>query len=404
MYLDLGNQPASNSFIFIKDIKNEKKFPLQVFLCESCGLSQLGTVVSVEEIFGEYAYRSSSSRALEESFQSLKNRIMQFEEEIPIVNSKLLVDIGCNDGSLLQQFRDSKFELLGVEPSSTAKFARESGFEVEQEFFGAETAKIFLQKYGPAGYIVVTNVLAHVPDIESFMIGVHTWLSEDGVFVVEFPYVIDMVKNLWFDTVYHEHLSYLSITPLNQLFSRIGMKVISIERNEIGGSGPFLRLSATKIGKERIFAANNQLEYFLELERIFDSKNPKSYLGFSAQVQRLRMVVLEKLNKWITEGKKIGGFGAPAKGNTFLNYLGLDSSIISEIADNTLEKIGKITPGSHIPIVDDKLFLKREYDIALLLSWNYLDYFVNNSEYFKQGGVFYCPFPSPMIIDQLAKD
>lgn len=404
MYLDLGDQPASNSFIFIEDIKNEKKFPLQVFLCESCGLSQLGTIVSVEEIFGEYAYRSSSSRALEKSFQSLKKRIMQFEEEIPIANSKLLVDIGCNDGSLLNQFNDSKFKLLGIEPSSAAKFARESGFEVEQEFFSAEVAENLLQKYGPAGYIVVTNVLAHVPDIESFMLGVHTWLSDDGVFVVEFPYVLDMVKNLWFDTVYHEHLSYLSITPLNQLFGRIGMKIISIERNEIGGSGPFLRLSAIKVGRERNFAENNQLENFLGLERIFDSRNPASYLGFSAQVQRLRLVVIEQLNKWLAEGKKIGGFGAPAKGNTFLNYLGLDSAVISEIADNTLEKIGKITPGSHIPIVDDKVFLERKYDIALLLSWNYLDYFVDNAEYFKQGGLFYCPFPSPKIIDHLAKD
>jgi len=395
--LDLGDQPPSNSFIFKKDIGTEQKFPLEVLLCEECGLSQLSTVVSVEEIFGEYAYRTASSRALEASFKNLKNRVLDFEVESSVVNSRLIVDIGCNDGSLLKQFQNTKFNLLGVEPSSAADAARKNGFTVEKVFFGKENSEVLLQKYGAASYLLVTNVLAHVPDIESFMQGVKTWLADDGVFIVEFPYVIDMVKNLWFDTVYHEHLSYLSITPLKKLFDKIGMKIVAIERNEIGGSGPFLRLSAVKSNGSSKFTSNLDLDFFLNLELIFDSKNPASYLPFSQQVQRLKNVVLNQLESWEKEGRKIGAFGAPAKGNTFLNYLGLNDSIIQEIADNTKEKIGKVSPGSHISVVDDITFLKHKYDIALLLSWNYLDFFMDNSEYINGGGTFYCPFPSPAL-------
>lgn len=396
-YLDLGSQPPSNSFLYPDQLLSEKKYPLEVLLCTDCGLSQLSTTVSSEEIFIEYAYRSSSSRALIQSFSELASKVNGIVESKVNKGSQLIVDIGCNDGLLLHQFSNSDYRLLGVEPSSAAEDARLSGLTVEQIFFDSNSAIALRENYGPAACLIVTNVLAHVPDIRSFVQGVSHWLASDGVFIVEFPYVLDMVKNRWFDTVYHEHRSYLGISPLKLLFDDYGLEIFDIDKCEVGGSGPFLRIYVQKKSQVNL----NQyeiVEYYMKEESIFNITNPASYLSFSEQVQRLADGVNTQLNSWIKEGKSIGGFGAPAKGNTFLNYLGLNSSQITLIADNTVEKIGKMTPGSHIPIVTDQEFIDRKFDLALLLSWNYLEYFLENAKYINQGGLFYVPFPTPRLI------
>lgn len=395
-YLDLGAQPPSNSFLYPDQVSTEKKYPLEVLLCTDCGLSQLSTTVSSQEIFIEYAYRSSSSRALIQSFSELASKVDELVKSRNGKRSKLIVDIGCNDGLLLHQFKNSDLKLLGVEPSSAAEVAQSSGLVVEQLFFDNVSAISLRENYGPATCLIVTNVLAHVPDIRSFVQGISHWLAHDGVFIVEFPYVLDMVKNRWFDTVYHEHRSYLAITPLKTLFHDYDLEIFDIEKCEVGGSGPFLRVYVQK--KPKVSSVQYEIvEHYIEEENIFNITNPGSYFSFSQQVQRLADSVNNQLNSWIKDGKTVGGFGAPAKGNTFLNYLGLGPSQISLIADNTVEKIGKITPGSHIAIVTDEEFIQRKFDVALLLSWNYLDYFLENANYIKQGGLFYVPFPTPRV-------
>jgi SAM-dependent methyltransferase len=401
-YLNLGDQPPSNSFIEPAGIESEKKFPLRVVLCTDCGLSQLDTVVSVKEIFDEYAYRSSTSRALKESFKELASRVTSLNFRSSIRSKKLVVDVGCNDGYLLKQFDPAEYKLLGIEPSSAATDAIAAGFVVERCFFGIETARELREKYGQADYILVTNVLAHVPNIKSFVQGVAHWLSDDGFFYVEFPYILDMVENRSFDTIYHEHLSYLSITPLVTLFKEFGLEIVDIEKCEIGGSGPFLRVSSKKELYE-FPIESEKVAHYLFNEANFDICNPDSYKIFSQEVFELKEVIFEQLLKWKNQGFMIGGFGAPAKGNTLLNFLKLDTSIISFIADNTPEKIGRITPGSHIPIISDIEFEELRLDVALLLSWNYLEYFLKNSSYVKKGGAFYVPFPIPRVYGELGR-
>jgi SAM-dependent methyltransferase len=394
-YLDLGLHPASNSFILAEQISDERKFPLVIMVCTNCGLSQLNTIVSVEEIFDDYAYRSSTSRALMRSFADLASRVDILNSETS--RRPLVVDIGCNDGYLLKQFDSHHYATLGVEPSSAALDAVANGFTVEKIFFGADSSVVLKEKYGDADFILVTNVLAHVPDIRSFVEGISNWLSTSGIFVVEFPYVLDMVRNRWFDTVYHEHLSYLAISPLTRLFSEFGLTIFDIEKCEIGGSGPFLRVFVKKSGSQ-LHPVKSVVGRYTTDEEIFGITEPVSYSQFSREVLRIREVLVQHISKWNALGYLVGGYGAPAKGNTMLNFLNLEDGQIKFIADNTPEKIGRVAPGTHIPVVGDLDFLDTGVKHALLLSWNYVEYFREHSSFIKSGGEFLVPFPVPFVV------
>ena len=209
-YLDLGAQPPSNSFIAPDDIAAEQRFPLTVALCPACGNSQLRDVVSAEDIFDDYLYLSSTSGALVQHYGSLVADALALFEPSP---GALVVDIGCNDGILLKGYPEGRVRALGVEPSSAADHARSAGFEVVDEFFGEALGRRIAESHGRAAIVTATNVFAHVDDIASFTRGVRELLADDGVFITEFPYLVDTVDRLYFDTVYHEHLSYLSLSP-----------------------------------------------------------------------------------------------------------------------------------------------------------------------------------------------
>ena len=224
-YLELGNHPPSNSFIEEKDVSNEQFFPLTVQLCVNCGLSQLDTVVSSYDIFDEYLYLSSSSKALVNHYRKMTNKIIH--EFNPQLNS-LIVDVGCNDGITLKCYPKNKFNLLGIEPSSSGDLAVKSGLQVEKNFFSKKFSKILVFKYGKASIITATNVFAHIDNIKDFVVGISILLKKDGIFVIEFPYLKNMLEENFFDVIYHEHLSYLSITPLKYLFSLYNLKIFNI--------------------------------------------------------------------------------------------------------------------------------------------------------------------------------
>lgn len=398
-YLDLGPQPPSNAFIPASAIESEVRIPLIVNLCQVCGNSQLSVVVSPDETFGEYAYRSSSSRALVESFRSLATDVASYADRQE--SRALVVDLGCNDGLFLSQLPRDEYRVLGVEPSSAAEDARDRGLEVESVFFGEESARELLDEYGPAQVITTSNVLAHVDDIHKFLEGVRIWLSPRGCYVLEFPYVKDMLEGLWFDTIYHEHVSYLAITPLSRALADHGLRISRIDRHDVGGSGPFVRVfieHATATDTPRADA-----ELFMRRESIWGLNNQACYNTFAAAVGRLSEVLLEMINKASERDYRIGGFGAPAKGNTLLNSLGLTSRELISVADNTQVKIGLVTPGSHIPIVDDQTFLTQQVDVALLLSWNYADFFMKHSEFIRRGGAFLNPFPTPELMSHTTR-
>jgi len=395
-YLDLKPQPPSNAFIPAALVSKETSIPLITNLCTNCGHSQLSVVVSETEVFGEYAYRSSTSRALQKSFREFAD-VVQVRVVPSKISRPLVVDIGANDGLFLSQLPRTGYRLLGVEPSSAVGDARDRGLDVEQKFFNASCAQEMRDKHGPADVITTSNVLAHVDDIHSYLEGIKVWLAADGWFMLEFPYIADMLDGLWFDTIYHEHLSYLSITPLNAALSRHELEIVDVQHGEVGGSGPFIRLFIRhRAGSDSL---TNVAAMYERKERIQGLQDPATYLQFAGRVERLASELSQELQTWSEAGVTLGGFGAPAKGNTMLNYLEVGPDLITVIADSTPGKIGCVTPGSHIPIVSDVDFLERGIGLALLLSWNYLDHFLSHAEYIRRGGRFLaisdpqCTFP-----------
>ncbi|OAN55035.1 class I SAM-dependent methyltransferase [Magnetospirillum moscoviense] len=391
--LDLGAQPPSNSFLAPADIAAEQAFPLEMHLCTDCGLSQLVHIVYSEDIFDEYLYLSSTSRALCQHYQGLiDGALARFDPPA----GALAVDIGCNDGIMLRRYPEGRCRLLGIEPSSAGKCAREAGFEVIDQFFEAGLAERLATSHGRAALITATNVFAHVDDIASFAAGVRTLLADDGVFIIEFPYLVDMVERLYFDTIYHEHLCYLALTPLDHLFAKVGLRAFRVERTEVGASGPALRLFVCRAESAR--ATEDSITAMRADEQAWGITDPARYRDFAARVERIRDRILALIAEVKAKGGRVGAYGAPAKGNTLLNYLKLGPSDIEMVAENNALKVGKVTPGSHIPIVGDDSFLASGIDTALLLTWNYLDFFLGNSDFIKKGGKFIVPLPDVKIV------
>ena len=396
--INLGMHPPSNSFIEKNIFDNEKSFPLIVLVCKICNLAQLSIVVSQKEVFNKYAYRTSSSKALQDSFKDLALDAFSI---LASQNSNrfLIYDIGCNDGLSLSMLSREDITVIGVEPSNAALLAIGKGFKVVNEFFTKDLSLKLLSSYGKSDLITVSNVLAHVPNILDFIEGVRNLMHDEGVWIIEFPYLFDMIERLSFDVIYHEHLSYLSILPLERALNKFDLTIFNIKRKEVGGSGPHLRVFVKHKTNFNFKIDKSVIDFMKreeELNIISIANNGSFSKAISKNLREIRNIVFDLKAK----GFNVGGFGAPAKGNTLLNALDFDSSIISFIADNTIEKIGLYTPGSHILIISDNDFISKRIDFALLLSWNYLDFFVGNSDFFKGGGKFILPFPSPKILER----
>lgn len=393
MFFSLGNQPPSNSFISEDQIKDEKIYPLEMYLCNDCYLTQLLDVVSAETIFDEYHYLSSSSKALVKHFKKMTSNLANKYDLKPL---DLVVDIGCNDGITLNTYDVPELRRVGVEPSKVAEIAEKNGFDIIKSFFSIDVARNIVSKFGKAKIITATNVFAHVDDMHDFVEGIPHLLEECGVFIVEVSYLLDLINNKLFDTIYHEHLCYLCLTPIVSFLKQFEVEVFHVEKLATGASGPSVRLFIQKCGCSR--EISKSVDEMLEEEKQWSVDNIVKYKLFAESIKKIKTETWSLLNKFKSSGLRIGGFGAPAKGNTLLNHYEISTNEIECIADNTTLKQGKLTPGSHIPIVDDNEFLAINPDYALLLSWNYLDFFLENSEYIKKGGKFIVPLPSPRIL------
>ena len=391
-YLDLTDQPPSNSFIRPDQVSTEQRFPLTVQLCQSCGLSQLMDIVSSENIFDDYAYLSSTSRALCNHYQGLvDDAVVRFN----LQDGALVADIGCNDGVMLARYPADRFRLLGIEPSSAGDYAEKAGFQVVRSFFDRTLAPELVQRFGHVDLVTTTNVFAHVDDTEGFALGAASWLAPDGVWIIEFPYLVDMVESCYFDTIYHEHLCYLALTPLMHLFSRVGLRAFRVERVEVGASGPALRLFVCRTSSSH--DQDPSIEAILVAEAKWGIKDLARYQAFALQVSAVRDELRALLADLKAKDIKVAAFCAPAKGNTLLNYLEATQDTIFAVSDNNELKIGKLTPGTHIPVISDQELLDSGARYALLLAWNYADFFVGNAEFIKRGGRFIVPLPHPVV-------
>ena len=391
-YFDLGNQPFSNSFLNHKDLKNEKKFPLKIALCKNCGLSQLSIIPNTKFIFSKYDYLSSSSKALSNHYRNLVKKLLK---NYNISKYETVLDIGCNDGILLNHYPNNFNNVIGVEPSDASKHIKQKRIRLIKKFFNYKTSKYYLSKYAKPKIITITNVLAQISDLNEFVKGLENIMNNKSIIVIEFPYLLYMIDKALFDVIYHEHLSYFALTPLKFLFEKFGIKIINFEKLDLGASGPAIRLFLAK--NNSIYHSSKKVGKQIKREKAWGIKKINKYNSFKKnsqnKIKKIKKIVHSKYNK----GFKIGCFTASSKGNTLLNSLKLNKKIIKFASENNIKKIGKYTPGSHIKIISDKDFIKKNIDYAILLSWNYKNFFLSKSQFIKKGGRFIIPFPEPHI-------
>jgi len=395
-YLSLGAHPPSNSFLTEAEIAGEERFPLDVAICGRCSLSQLTYVVSSERIFDRYLYLSSSSRALRDHYGGLVHELIR---RFAVAAGSLVVDIGCNDGVLLEAYPPS-LDRVGVEPSQVADIARSRGLDVVRAFFDDGLARELVERHGTAAIVTATNVFAHVERPHDFTAGVRRLIGDSGVFVLEASYLPSVIDELLFDTVYHEHLRYLSLTPLIPFTREHGLKVIDVERVPFGASGPAFRVYLASSAWPG--AVRPSVESMLAAERAWGIAGPDRYATFADRVRSHRERLLGMLGEITSAEGPIAGYGAPAKGNTLLNHLGLDRSTVAYLVDTNPLKQGTVAPGSHIPIVPEERLLRDMPAHALLLAWNYVDHFLAHSEYVRRGGRFLVPLPEIAVVPDQA--
>lgn len=383
LLIDLGSAPPSNAYLTKQSLKApEKWYPLSVLVCHECWLVQTEDYAGAEELFdADYAYFSSfSSSWLKHAEHYVASMVSRFR-----LNEKShVVEVAANDGYLLQYVKEKNIPCLGIEPTaSTAKAAKEKGIEIVEEFFGVQLAKKLVSQGKQADLTAANNVLAHVPDINDFVAGFAHLLKPNGVATFEFPHLMQMVQHTQFDTIYHEHFSYLSLTAVDAILSHNGLQVFDVE--EISTHGGSLRVFAQRSdqGQHQVTAPVTAL---LKRELSAGMKTETYYVDFQQRTNRIKYDLVEFLIKAKREGKKVIGYGAAAKGNTLLNYAGVRPDLLSAVVDRNPSKQNKYLPGSRIPIVDESIIHQEKPDYVLILPWNLRDEVVKELDYINEWG------------------
>ncbi|CAN5545796.1 class I SAM-dependent methyltransferase [soil metagenome] len=369
-FVDLGICPPSNSYLSADELnKPEAEYPLRVFVCEKCFLVQIDEYKKATEIFGpDYAYFSSISKGWVEHAE---NYVEMMCTRFGYDQTSKVVEIASNDGYLLQFFKQKDISILGIEPTfSTAKAARDKGIETWTEFFGEQLAHRMVGERSQADLLLGNNVLAHVPDINDFVAGLKIALKRAGIVTMEFPHLFQLVENGQFDTIYHEHFSYLSLHTVSKIFIAHGLLIFDVE--ELTTHGGSLRIFAKHQDDETKSVSEN-VTNILAKERRVGLLDINYYLGFQAKADRIKKELLSFLTTQKKDNKKVAAYGAAAKGNTLFNYCGITPNLISFVVDASPHKQGKYMPGSRIPIVDESFIQRERPDFILILPWNLKD-------------------------------
>lgn len=384
-YLDLGSAPLANALLNSSSSRSHK-YPLQVLFCEDCSLSQLSIVVNPNILYSDYPYHSSVSETFKKHCLDMAKSL----KEMFTVEDPLVVDIASNDGCLLEQFKSCGYNVVGVEPSKNLVVkALKKGIPTLHDFWSEESSQ---EVYG-ADLITATNVFAHVDDLKGFLGGVKKALQPDGIFIIEVPYLYDLISKVQFDTIYHEHLSYFLLRPLKILFTSYGLHIFKVERHEIHGGS--IRVFAS-INKRKADKSVREMEAFEKKEKLHQFK---TYTGFAEKVEEIKSYFVELLEDLRRQHKKVMGYGASAKGAMLLSYCGVDSNHISSVVDDTKEKQGKYLPGSRIPIVDKNRLDAINPDYIALLAWNFSEEIIKRTFSHKARGVKYIlPVPTVSVL------
>lgn len=393
-FLDLGFTPPADGFLRREQLREaETWYPLEVMLCGSCGFIQLSYVVSPEVLYRhDYPYESSTTRSGQLHWQEFAATVTR---RLDLGGDDLVVDVGSNVGVLLGAFRDNGTRILGVDPASNiVRLAEKRGIETLNEFFGIEVAGQIAAERGRATVITGTNVFAHVDDLHGFLHAVDLLLDDRGVFIFEAPYFVNLLKHLEYDTIYHEHLSYLSVKPLAPFFEKFGMEMFDVEERDIHG-GSF-RVYVARKGRHPVSPVIGEMTRAEEEQGVHDLA---ALRGFAEAVAENRRELTWLLRSLKHEGKRLAAVSAPAKGMTLLNYCRLGPETLDFVTEKSALKIGRYTPGMHIPVTSDDVLLEQMPDYALLLAWNFAaEIMANLKEYRERGGKFIIPIPKPTIV------
>ncbi len=395
-FVDLGMSPLSNGFLKSKQLnKAEKFYPLHAHVCEKCFLVQLQEFESPDHIFAnDYAYFSSYSDSwLKHAKQYAELMISRFQFN----QSSQVMEIASNDGYLLQFFQAQNIPVLGIEPATNvAQVAIEKGIDTLVKFFGVETAKELVGQGKKADLLLGNNVLAHVPNINDFVAGMKIVLKPEGVITMEFPHLLRLIEQNQFDTIYHEHFSYLSFVTVEKIFAHHGLTLFDVE--ELPTHGGSLRIYA-KHSESNEIKIEHRVEKLKEVEKQKGLSDLQTYLSFSQKVRDTKRKLLSFLLKVKMDGKTVVGYGAAAKGNTLLNYCGIRTDFIDYTCDRSPHKQGKFLPGTHIPIYSPDKIAETKPDYVLILPWNLKEEVTQQLSYIREwGGKFVVPIPEVEIL------
>ncbi|MBS0603531.1 MAG: methyltransferase domain-containing protein [Verrucomicrobia bacterium] len=395
-FCDLGMTPLSNSYLKKEQLeKGESFYPLHAYVCSQCFLVQVKEYELPQNIFSDYAYFSSYSDSW---LKHCKNYAEQIITRLKLDSSKQVIEIASNDGYLLQFFKERNIPVLGIEPAANvAKVAQEKSIPTLVKFFGSQVAQELKEKKVQGDLLIGNNVLAHVPGLNDFVRGMQILLKPRGVITMEFPHLLRLMESNQFDTIYHEHFSYFSLVAVEKVFKAQGLKIFDVEELKTHG------------GSLRIYAAHEEDSEKQISQRVVNLKKKetelhfedlKGYTQFSVGVQELKANLLRFFLDCKKEGKKIVGYGAPAKGNTLLNFCGIRSEFLNFTVDRSPHKQGQFLPGTHIPIYSVEEISKAKPDYLFVLPWNLKDEIINQMAFIREwGGKFVIPIPKLEILE-----
>jgi len=392
--LDFGHHPPCDSLLRPAQLtKPETFYPLDLYRCEQCGLVQINHAVDPKELFyEEYPYMTGITGALKSNFDAMAGKVI---ESLRIQPGSLVVDIGSNDGTILQGFKTRGMRALGVEPTGIAKIANSRGITTLQTFFSQDVAQDVLKKEGPASLITAANVFAHVANLGPCLRGIHALLADNGTFISESHYLLDLIDTLQYDTIYHEHLRFYSIKPMQDMMRRFGFSVVDVER--IPNHGGSIRVYAVK-GTEG--KPSERMQELVKQEEAYGLYNPALYVKFKQRVEQSKWKLMHVLTDLKLKGHRIVGIGSPGRSSTVMNYCGIGPDYLDYTAEQASSlKVGLFTPGTHVPVVDEKKLFEDQPDYALVLAWHLGDTIPRKLRNKGLKSKFIMPLPEPMVLD-----
>jgi C-methyltransferase-like protein/putative zinc binding protein/methyltransferase family protein len=386
--------PLANNYLTSQELSSAESFyPLRVRFCDECLLVQAEDFESPETIFSDYAYFSSYS---ETWLQHARTYVDGIATRLALSNTSQVIEVASNDGYLLQYFQDKGIPVLGIEPAANvAEAAIKKGVPTRTAFFGVETARRLVSEGLHADLLIGNNVLAHVPEINDFVQGLKLLLARHGTITMEFPHLLRLIAETQFDTIYHEHFSYFSLLAVERIFSRHGLTLFDVE--ELATHGGSLRIYACHADNEskQVCASVRSLR---EKEVAFGINRRETYFSFADRVKQTKRSLLSFLIEAKKEGKSVAGYGAPAKGNTLLNYCGVGTDFIDYTVDRNPHKQGHFLPGTHVPIYHPDRVADTRPDFLLILPWNLVHEVMEQMSHIRQwGGRFVVPIPEVKI-------